>query len=63
LTRREADVTALLARGLGLEVIAAELGLRLSTVRYNLKHVFEKAGVHNQAGLVALARCFCAGPV
>jgi DNA-binding CsgD family transcriptional regulator len=61
LTPREADVAALLARGLGLETIAVELGLRISTVRYNLKHVFEKAGVHNQAGLVALVRCFGGG--
>lgn len=57
-TPRESDVAKLLAQGLDLGGIAACLGLRISTVRSNLKHVYEKAGVNNQAGLVALVRCF-----
>ena len=58
ITPREADVAVLLARGLSLEAIAADLGLRVGTVRYNLKRVFDKLGVHNQAAVVALIRSF-----
>jgi DNA-binding CsgD family transcriptional regulator len=60
-TPRESDVASLLAQGLDLRVISARLGLRIGTVRSNLKHVYEKAGVNNQAGLVALVRCFGGG--
>nr|WP_246732383.1 helix-turn-helix transcriptional regulator [Bradyrhizobium yuanmingense] len=58
LTARECQIVCLLAGGLGVTSIAASLKIRVGTVRQNLKSVFGKAGVHNQAGLVALVRNF-----
>ncbi len=58
LTRRESEVTALLATGSDLEAIASRLGLGLPTVRAHLQHVFEKTGARSQAALVALLRGF-----
>ncbi len=58
LTRREADIAALLAGGADLPAIAAMLGLGMGTVRNHLKGVFQKTGVNSQAALVALARGF-----
>ena len=58
LTRREADVACLLASGADISAIAAALELGVGTVRFHLKHVFQKTGTANQAALVALARGF-----
>jgi DNA-binding CsgD family transcriptional regulator len=58
MTPRECDIACLLAEGQSVEAIANRLGLRLSTVRQNLKHTFEKTHVHSQAALVALVRGF-----
>ena len=58
LTRREADVACLLAGGADLPAIAAALDLGIGTIRFHLKHVFQKTGTANQAALVALARGF-----
>ena len=58
LTRREADVACLLASGADISAIAAALDLGVGTVRFHLKHVFQKTGTANQAALVALARGF-----
>jgi DNA-binding CsgD family transcriptional regulator len=60
LTRREADVSLLLADGCDLLDIAARLGLGLATVRSHLKRVFHKTDVHSQTALVALVRGFVA---
>jgi DNA-binding CsgD family transcriptional regulator len=58
LTRREADVACLLAGGADLPAIADALDLGIGTIRFHLKHVFQKTGTANQAALVALARGF-----
>jgi DNA-binding CsgD family transcriptional regulator/PAS domain-containing protein len=56
LTRREAEVAALLADGMELAAIARMLDLSPGTVRNHLKRAFEKTGTHSQAALVALLR-------
>ncbi|SEE20125.1 DNA-binding transcriptional regulator, CsgD family [Rhizobiales bacterium GAS191] len=54
LTSRESETAALLASGLAPKDIAAALGQRIGTVRFNMKRIFEKTGAHSQASLVAL---------
>jgi len=54
LTLREGETAALLAAGLAPKAIAARLGLTGGTVRFNIKRIFDKTGVHSQAALVAL---------
>jgi DNA-binding CsgD family transcriptional regulator len=58
LTQREADVACLLASGAPLQAIATALDLGLGTVRFHLRHAFQKTGTSSQAALVALARGF-----
>ena len=58
LTRRECEIVCHLAEGMGVDGIAGHLGLRVGTVRQNLKSAYEKTQVHNQAALVALALSF-----
>lgn len=55
LSRREAEVLALLARGLGLEAICKELGIGRETARTHLRQTYRKLGVHDRAGAVATA--------
>jgi DNA-binding CsgD family transcriptional regulator len=54
LTEAEADLALALARGRSLAEIAAERGVKLSTVRSQLLAVLDKTGVHRQAELVRL---------
>ncbi len=54
LTPAEAEVALLVLRGLGLQLVADELRVSLSTVRVHLQRVFEKTGTHRQAELVRL---------
>ena len=54
LTPAEADVALLVLRGHGLQLVADELRVSLSTVRVHLQRVFEKTGTHRQAELVRL---------
>jgi DNA-binding CsgD family transcriptional regulator len=54
LTRAELRCVKLLSNGMSLQEIAAELGLKVSTVRQRLKVVFQKTGAHSQGKLVAL---------
>lgn len=54
LTDREANVAALLAEGLAVDVIAARLGIQCNTARSYLKDVLQKTGATRQAELVAL---------
>lgn len=58
LTPRECEIACLLAEGQNIDAMATRLGVRIVTIRQNLKRVFEKAGVHSQAALVALVRGF-----
>ena len=53
LTRREVEVTRLIARGLGTSQIAAKLFLSPHTVRDHVKAVLEKVGVSSRGELVA----------
>ena len=52
ITRREAELAALLAAGLDLQSVARRLSVSEHTARQYLKSVFAKAGVHSQAELV-----------
>jgi DNA-binding CsgD family transcriptional regulator len=54
LTRREAALASLLARGIDLSDTASRLGIGIGTARGYLKEVLAKTGTHRQAELVAL---------
>lgn len=51
LTSRETQVMELVQQGFKNREIAAELGIRVGTVKIHLKHIFEKTGVHGRYGL------------
>jgi DNA-binding CsgD family transcriptional regulator len=55
LTEAEARVAAALALGETVEQIAVAHGVRVSTVRAQVRSIFEKTGVHRQTDLVRLA--------
>jgi DNA-binding CsgD family transcriptional regulator len=54
LTSAEATVAIAIARGQGLQAVADELGISLTTARTHLQHVFEKTQTRRQAELVRL---------
>ncbi|HEV2503950.1 MAG TPA: helix-turn-helix transcriptional regulator [Mesorhizobium sp.] len=54
LTRAETDVALAVARCPGLQAVADELSVSLSTVRVHLQRVFEKTGTNRQADLIRL---------
>ncbi len=54
LTAREAGVMALLARGNTSSRIQEELGISYNTVKYHVKNVYAKLGVHSQQELIDL---------
>jgi DNA-binding CsgD family transcriptional regulator len=54
LTRAEADVAALVARGKPLAAVARRRGSALVTVRNQLRTIFAKTGTHRQSELAAL---------
>ena len=51
LTSREAQVMALVERGMKNKDIAESLGIRVGTVKIHLKHIFEKTGIRGRYGL------------
>ena len=51
LTSREAQVLALVERGMRNKDIADSLGIRVGTVKIHLKHIFEKTGIRGRYGL------------
>lgn len=54
LSKREADVLDLLARGRDIPYIAEELVISKNTVRSHTKNIFAKAGVHSRQELIDL---------
>jgi DNA-binding NarL/FixJ family response regulator len=53
LSKREQEILALLADGLGNKQIAARLGISTNTVKTHLELLFEKLGVSSRAEAVA----------
>jgi len=53
LSRREEEVLELLAKGAANKEIAATLSISLDTVRYHLKHIYEKLHVRSRTEAVA----------
>lgn len=53
LTRREAEITRLLARRATNREIADQLALGPHTVRHNVENIFAKLGVHSRRSIVA----------
>lgn len=56
LTRRQAEILALLASGAGVAEIAADLYLSPATVRKHLENVYQRLNVHTRAEAIAKAR-------
>ncbi|MFE6199194.1 response regulator [Streptomyces sp. NPDC057838] len=56
LTGRERDILAQLARGLGNREIARALFISEATVKTHLRRIYDKLGVDNRAGAVAVAK-------
>ena len=52
LTARETQALGLLARGLSTARIEEELGIGRNTVKYHVKNVYAKLGVHSQQELI-----------
>lgn len=55
LTAMQGRVVALIARGLSNREVGERLGVSVETVRKHLAAVYQKTGVPNRAGIVALA--------
>jgi DNA-binding NarL/FixJ family response regulator len=55
LTGREAEVLALISRGLSNAEIAENLGLSIETIRTHVKHVYMKTGARDRAHAVIIA--------
>ncbi len=53
LTRRERELLALLRSGRAAAVIAADLGVTVNTVKFHLKNLYGKLGVHNRTQAVS----------
>lgn len=56
LTQREADVLALVGRGLNNREIASELFVSVATVKTHINAIFAKLGVRDRARAIALVR-------
>ncbi|MEK9724657.1 MAG: response regulator transcription factor [Rhodospirillaceae bacterium] len=54
LTRRELEVLSALANGRSNKQIAQEQDVSLNTVKFHVKNLYAKLGVHNRAQAVAL---------
>jgi DNA-binding CsgD family transcriptional regulator len=54
LTRREREVLAMVAMGRSSALIAADLGIAISTVESHVRHCLDKLGARNRAHAIAL---------
>jgi DNA-binding CsgD family transcriptional regulator len=52
LTDRQAEVLALVARGLTNRIIADSLGVRQRTVEFHISRILDKAGAHSRSALI-----------
>jgi DNA-binding NarL/FixJ family response regulator len=55
LSPRERDVLAALAAGSSYKEVAASLGLAIDTVRFHVRHIYEKLHVHSKSAAVMRA--------
>lgn len=55
LSRRERQILVLLAEGASNREIGARAFVSENTVKYHLKNIFAKLGVHNRARAISLA--------
>ncbi len=62
LTHRQAQIHSLVAKGLADKEIADKLGISEETVAHHLRVMFDRAGVHCRAALVAAQRRLLPGP-
>lgn len=58
LSPRERDVALCLLRGYTYRAMAEQLCIATDTVRYNVRNVYRKTGVHNRQELITLAETF-----
>jgi DNA-binding NarL/FixJ family response regulator len=56
LTEREIDALNLIARGYRYDEVAQQLGMSTNTVRYHVKNIYSKLGVHSKIDAVQEAR-------
>jgi DNA-binding CsgD family transcriptional regulator len=56
ISKREAEVLALLAEGMMNAAIGHELGISRHTVSRHIERIYTKLGVHNRAGVIAATR-------
>jgi DNA-binding NarL/FixJ family response regulator len=56
LTPREVEIISLMAHGLPNKIIAAQLDLRLNTVRNHAQRILNKLGAHSKLEAIATAR-------
>ncbi|KVO49836.1 hypothetical protein WT18_32760 [Burkholderia stagnalis] len=54
LTRREATLAALLARGIDIAEAASQMGIGIGTARAYLKQILAKTNTHRQAEMISL---------
>ena len=62
LTRMESRVAVLLAQGMSVREIAAEMGRKESVIRSHVKHMFAKRGLTRQAELERLVLSLASAP-
>ena len=60
--RRESRVAVLLAQGMSVREIAAEMGRKESVIRSHVKHMFAKRGLTRQAELERLVLSLASAP-
>jgi DNA-binding CsgD family transcriptional regulator len=59
LSPSQGKLTALLAAGKSLNIVAEDLDITLATARWHLREIFKRTGTHSQPELVRLAEAAC----